>query len=91
MKSIPVEYFFEGKPYRFNSELFDSSNIYAYTEHLQKRYSNFAEKIIAEKGRLEINLSHSPDLLNGIRYQTQVKGVSPELLSQIDFAVKDAL
>lgn len=88
---IRVEYLYIGEPYRFSQEVFDRDNINNYTLHLQNRYSLFAERINEENGYIQVNLSPSQVLKDGIHYECFVMGISKELNDEIEKALPSHL
>lgn len=82
MDIIQVGYFYNDMPYNITSGIFDILHVMDITEHLQKRYSPFAEKIIEEKGYLMIDLSYTKTLKE-IHFEAVPMGLSDELNSSI--------
>jgi len=84
---IRIMYKHDGREIIPDGTLFDLSNINHMTDHLQKKYREFTDKINAEKGYMEINLSHSKELQNGIHYECFIMGISKELNDEIEKAI----
>jgi hypothetical protein len=84
LKPIRVEYLFINETYRLNDNRFDAKYINEYTKHLQKKYSEFSDKINSQNGYIQINLSDSRFLNDGIHYDCFIMGITKELNDEIE-------
>lgn len=81
---IRIEYLYDGKPYDIYSNIFDIAHLRAIVESLQKKYHEFAEKVNNQNGYLELNLSHSEILENGIHHEAYLMNLSEDFIQEIN-------